>query len=895
MRLIQRVGEAAVQTLRNNENAFDLLDNDGLLTELYGGEFSYGQSYHYYKRMLEQVNHRYPNMNVLEVGTYNTTPLEGQPRLTSITGAGTAGATRLVLDNDRLSFNSYTFTDISSHFFEAASKEFERHAEKMHFRPLDIRRPPAEQGFEPNSYDLIAASNVLHATPNLGETLANVRSLLKPGGRLIVIEIAHKEQTRLGFIFGLFPDWWSGHDEGRVLGPFITYDEWNKVLKRSGFSGIESRSLDPDSTTFPSGVFLSRAVDDSIHKLDSPLTAPLEDSYGPLIVVGGSSPKSAELVGQLGSILLARKWDTVSSLQEVIDFDLHPGSTFIVLSELDEHTFAGLDEEKFNALQTIFNAAHHVLWVTENAWVENAQQAMTIGLLRSLRLEYPDIQIQILDVDSFKNLDPRFLVETVLRLEHGAKWEDSGLLWTQEPELYLSGGRVLIPRLKRDVARNNRLNSGRRSILADLDPRKENLSLDYEEGKPFFRADVDRFDPSLPDETLVHIQVRYSLAKALRIGQMGFYHLIQGNIAGSDTIVVALSDSNASQVQLPSRQVIHVANGEAWAKPLLLDISANIVGVTLRSDLAQGSTVLAYEPPSFYVEGLRDQAAAAGISLTFASTKTAPKVTGIRWIHLHERETERGMRQKLPKNTSVLYDFVADQNPASLSHRLIRCLPSSCSIRGLDHLFQSVVTPTSAVNSQAATQILAQALKTFRDGSDIDRASVLTGSEILASKSAPEINAMIDWTTDKRITSRIQPIEANNLFTGDKTYLLVGLAGDMGRSLARFMVEHGARHLVLSSRVPQIDQRWIDDIARSGGNVMVLPMYVYVMPCAIVKDTNHIELGMSLTKPQSTKVSQRCEPRCPQLGAWRLGRSCSQTSCSKTWSFRRWRWSWRPR
>ena len=63
-----------MQTLRNNENAFDLLDNDGLLTEFYSGEISYGQSYHYYKQIIEQVNHRYPNMDVLEVGAYFTTP-----------------------------------------------------------------------------------------------------------------------------------------------------------------------------------------------------------------------------------------------------------------------------------------------------------------------------------------------------------------------------------------------------------------------------------------------------------------------------------------------------------------------------------------------------------------------------------------------------------------------------------------------------------------------------------------------------------------------------------------------------------------------------------------------------------------------------------------------------
>lgn len=68
MRLIQRVGEGALETLRANKNAFDLMDHDGLLTEFYGGTVSYGHSYNYYQMMLEQINHRYQNIDVLEIG-----------------------------------------------------------------------------------------------------------------------------------------------------------------------------------------------------------------------------------------------------------------------------------------------------------------------------------------------------------------------------------------------------------------------------------------------------------------------------------------------------------------------------------------------------------------------------------------------------------------------------------------------------------------------------------------------------------------------------------------------------------------------------------------------------------------------------------------------------------
>lgn len=166
----------------------------------------------------------------------------------------------------------------------------------MEFRLLDIRRDPSEQEFKLNSYDLIIASNVLHATPSLKETLENTRALLKPGGRLVVIEVTHREHARIGFIFGLFTDWWAGHDDGRILEPFISYDEWDSLLKETGFSGIDSWTLDPDSRLFPNGVFATHAVDDRIYRLDIPLAAPIKESYPPLIFIGGSSPKIVGLM-----------------------------------------------------------------------------------------------------------------------------------------------------------------------------------------------------------------------------------------------------------------------------------------------------------------------------------------------------------------------------------------------------------------------------------------------------------------------------------------------------------------------------------------------------------------------------------------------------------------------
>lgn len=478
-------------------------------------------------------------------------------------------------------------------------------------------------------------------------------------------------------------------------------------------------------------------------------------------------------------------------------------------------------------MQTIFNAALHVLWVTEDAWCTNPQQAMTIGLLRTLRMEYPDIHIQVLDVDKAEHVEPRFLIETVLRLEDAKDWQERGLLWTQEPELYLSGGKVIVPRLKPDVEKNNRLNSNRRPILADLDPSKDTLSFENDGRETFFKHHEERFVPlnATEGESSIKVQAQYSLAKALRIGQSGFHHLIQGKDVATGEVVVTLSQSNMSSLRVPSSRVVKI-EGEKNASPVLPSIVAELVASSMLSDVAPGSSILVFEPPTLCIHALSKRAEAAGIAISFASTRAKPS-SGIRWILLHEKETLRSLRQKLPQDINLLYDLSSDQSPASLSQRLARRIPAGCVIRHRDYLFQDITTQNkSAVGAEKAYQALVEAVARAKEmpPSD-DGVSIIKGSDIvLLGNAALDIDTLIDWESEQIIPSRIRSMETDPIFVSDKTYLLVGLAGDLGRSIARFMVERGARHVVLSSRSPKIDQRWIDDITALGGNVMVLPM-----------------------------------------------------------------------
>ncbi|KAG6012888.1 putative PKS/NRPS-like protein biosynthetic cluster [Claviceps pusilla] len=817
--IIHRIGENLADIIVHGiRNPFELINDDGLLAEFYANPRCFGPCLIYFQDLVGQIAHRYQHMNILEIG------------------AGTGGATKYALAIPQFAYNSYTFTDVSSGFLAKAQDQFADFEEKMEFQMLDIRRNPEEQGFKPHSFDMIIASNVIHATPNLEATMAHVRSLLKPGGHVVVLELTHRKHSRLGFIFGLFPDWWAGLDDGRALEPFVSFDKWNDILKRTGFSGIDSRTLDRDATLFPNSCFSSHAVTSTIRKLDNPLSAPVESSYAPVVILGGASPRTGAVVEMVQKTLPHRQFTLVKHLKDIHDTHLVRDSTFLVLSEPDDALFSSLDEDNFEAIKTIFYYAAHALWVTENAWVKHPYQAMMIGLLRSLRLEHADVATQIIDVDRFDDLKTSVLVEQLLRLEFGANREEERLVWTQEPEIYVVNDRLLVPRLKHDPLRNDRLSSCRRPIFSDFDLERQTVSLCHAKDSSFFQ--------SMPEKSIassfVKVWVQFSLAKSIRIGNLGFCHLVQGVCVDTEKSVVAISQTNASTVEVPPGHVVSLdLEADHGHRCLLLPIAARLIANRIISESVPGTSVVIFEPPPFCVEAIAEKAKASNLTVKFTSLGVQPEAAvlhDVQWIQLHPRETERSLATKLGLATvSSLYDFSADQSPAGLGQRLSTYLPPTCSVYRVEDLVQSSATAVLSVHeserqmrdvSVAVAEGARTTLTSSPSSSSSSSSSSIPAADLAGLRQPWEISTVVDWKSSPTLAARIQPIDSGNLFVSSKTYLLVGLAGDLGRSLARWMIRHGARHIVLSSRNPQIDPRWLSETEDMGGNVLVLPMNV---------------------------------------------------------------------
>ncbi len=154
-------------------------------------------------------------------------------------GAGTGGLSAHMLPLIDADLHSYTYSDVSAAFFHGASQKLAAFP-KVEFKVFDLEKPGSEQGLENASFDLIVGTNVLHAVRDLRSTLGHLRDLLSPGGSLVFMDVANP-QLWTESTFGLTAGWWRFTDRDvRSESPLIERAHWESLLKESGFSETAS-------------------------------------------------------------------------------------------------------------------------------------------------------------------------------------------------------------------------------------------------------------------------------------------------------------------------------------------------------------------------------------------------------------------------------------------------------------------------------------------------------------------------------------------------------------------------------------------------------------------------------------------------------------------------------
>lgn len=370
--ILCHVGEALPQILKKEIDPLSIMMEDNRLERHYRDNQLLAQSYQQAAVYIRLLANKNPFLNVLEIG------------------AGTGGATFPALEAmtgpDGPRFANYDFTDISAGFFEKVMERTAQLSELMNFKKLDIEADPGEQGYEPGSYDLVLAANVLHATKNMKETMARVRSLLKPGGKLILFEITVRNLVA-SIIFGTLPGWWVGQEPSRQESPLLTEKEWDTLLKDSEFSGLDSALWDTsDYESHTISAMISTAVADTSPTFASDVA----------IVTESTPPETyvSDLQKLLEDLGVRSKVSNLASCEP-------RGHVCIVLSELTQPLLRDPTQANFDATKQIFLESSGTLWITRGAHVESSHPDLNLatGIARTVRAEKGDTMLVTLDLD----------------------------------------------------------------------------------------------------------------------------------------------------------------------------------------------------------------------------------------------------------------------------------------------------------------------------------------------------------------------------------------------------------------------------------------------------------------------------------------------------------------
>ncbi|HET8887713.1 MAG TPA: SDR family NAD(P)-dependent oxidoreductase, partial [Candidatus Angelobacter sp.] len=155
-------------------------------------------------------------------------------------GAGTGGTTAKLLPLlQRYPIEEYRYTDISKAFLMYAEKHYKPQLPALTTSIFDVSKPLAAQSIAAGHYDVAIAANVLHATPNIRETLRNAKALLKNQGVLLLNEISTWSLFN-HLTFGLLEGWWLNEDSALRLpgSPGLSTEKWHEVLTEEGFESI---------------------------------------------------------------------------------------------------------------------------------------------------------------------------------------------------------------------------------------------------------------------------------------------------------------------------------------------------------------------------------------------------------------------------------------------------------------------------------------------------------------------------------------------------------------------------------------------------------------------------------------------------------------------------------
>lgn len=818
LKLIHHLGSKLPFIVCGSESALQVLEEDGMLGTLYTEGLGVPEINTHLGVLLDSLAHQYPQMRVLEVG------------------AGTGSSTSVALQHLKSKIKSYTFTDSSPLLFPAAQARFAKHETAMRFQVLDIERSPVEQSFQAHSYDLVIAAHMFHATSSISQTVQHCRELLRPGGYLILLELTSPTALRIPFLFSGSPERWLGREDCQSQGPTLTEAEWDMVLRNNLFSGVDRAFRDfKDDAMHTFSVMVSQAVDDRVNILRDPLDlARGVARIGKLLIIGGHTLVVSKMATQVKFLLspFAEHTVIINDLEGVRGSALKYGSAVICLSGLEEATFARINQQRLSVVQSLFREAKYVLWATRGCRNDDPYASIIAGIGRTVSREMAHLRLKFVDFDHFhlQKHQPEAVMfsEMLLQMTCLDLPSYNDILWSNETEVAVEGGAILIPRVVPGNGLNDCFNSARRRITRSVSPSSTHIAMFAgDEGIDMEEVGGDSKEKSQASSSSLQVLSSSLFRFVCSDGGQPFY-LCLGYSADTKQTLLAISKTNGSAITVTPNCTFSY-KGTASADEALSTLLAVMMCESLLSNSTGG--VWIHNADDDIAEIICNVAGRMDVSV-FLTTSNGASIlasTG-RAIYIHPRAAERELRSRVPRNITRFVNMGAEADDLT---EFAASLPG----QSLD-IQQGIqyVSPKQTISLSHSRSSLMDMLEVYCSAPDVSydmvhlaQKSAIRADLVHEQSETAITTSIVSWTGIKSIQVRVAPAIHSRLFADQKTYFLIGLTGDVGLSLCEWMSDRGARYFAVASRRPAILPEIYKHLQRKGVTVRIFSLDISKM------------------------------------------------------------------
>ncbi|ORX93617.1 reducing type I polyketide synthase [Clohesyomyces aquaticus] len=786
-----------------------------------------------FNRYLDTIVHKRPDLKFLEVGAG--------------TGSSTSAIMRVIEDpNIGTRFEKYIYTDISPSFFEQARSRFSKHT-RMDFQVFNVEADPSSQGFELSGYDVVIADNVIHATQDLRTTLGNIRTLLRPGGKLILKELSTPRRLLTGFAFGLLPGWWLAKEPERTSSPLVTEEVWNELLCETGFSGVDLSFPDHFSDEAHIWTMMISTATDA-----TPIVAPTnrQANTSPVFVLDAGSSMQQNF-----ALRLARELDLPSDpsfldLSEASRLcETEPNThNFIFIAELGRSVLTNIEEPIFHDIQRLLGLSHSIVWVKSGATDDgysDPEYGMSDGLRRVSRREIHNTLISVCITDtqaaSITN------VAKVYRLVMESPGKPADLEYEyHEMDRKLCVGRLIYARklnehvFKRTSRPVIHQQVSERCLEVGIRARGLLDTIEFSEDPTFNK-------PTGPDEVDVQVNamgLNYKdcltllgkfdsdlfgseCAGIVQAVGADVYHVQVG-----DRVVVASHHVFRTYVRVPGRTVFRIPSTMSFveAASLSTNFSTAYHSIINLARLQRGESILIHAAAGGTGQAMIQLARYIGAEIFATVGSQAKRDLLVKHYNIPRDHIfysrDKSFAESLMKTTKGHgVDVIINSTQGRLLELSWNCI-AICG-RFVDiglkdaylrnhlpmHVFQRSASFASVnmnsvmlYNEQLTVDVMNGVLKLFRDGTlkpanplhvyplqDIEQALRFLQS----GKSSGKVVLEVDKEAYVPIA---QGPDSDFGFSSDATYVIAGGFGGIGRSMVQWLVRRGARHLIILSR-----------------------------------------------------------------------------------------------